>query len=138
MLSFFLWFVLYGNFLIAGMVYRHLYKSRKLVGYHLGMNIAMTPSGVVSLVTGLILIQQFPAHYATVTIITTTVGIVIGVIFGAMVDYQTLLMGFSGGIMSGIMAPMIGDMSGNSLYLIVYAELLLIVSFVMLYYSIRS
>lgn len=133
-----LWFLFYFNFTIAGVAFFYLYKYRKLIGYHLGMNIAMTPSGIISIATGLILIYHFPLHFTEITILTTVIGIIIGIAFGALVEYQTVIMGFSSGVMGGIMAPMIGDMAQHSLLLIGFTQVLLVILMGMLCFSIRS
>lgn len=133
-----LWLFFYLNFILAGVCYIYLYKYRNLVGYHFGMNIAMTPSAIISIATGLILIYHFPAHFTEITIITTLIGIVIGVLFGALVEYQTVIMGFSSGVMAGIMAPMIGDMAQHNLLLIGFTEVMVFTLMGMLCFSLRS
>ncbi|MCL7746111.1 hypothetical protein [Halalkalibacter alkaliphilus] len=133
-----LWLLFYANFIVAGMSYAYLFKYRKLIGYHLGMNVAMTPTGIISIASGLILIYHFPLHFTEITIITTIIGVVIGIVFGALVEYQTVIMGVTSGVMAGIMAPMIGDMAQHSLLLIGFTEFLLFSLIGMLCFSIRS
>ncbi len=133
-----LWVFFYLNFIVAGFTFKYLYKRRKLIGYHLGMNLAMTPTGIISIATGLILIYHFPMHFTEVTILTTIIGIIIGILFGALVEYQTVIMGITTGVMSGIMAPMIGDMAQHSLLLIGFTQVIVFILLGMLCYSLRS
>lgn len=118
--------------------YLSFYKYRKVIGYHLGMNIAMTSSGVMGIGTGIILGYLYPDYYAIVTIVTTMVAMITGMVFGALVDYQTLLTGVSSGIMSGIMSPMLGAHTSQPLILIVFATALVFFSYALLCFSIRS
>ncbi|MCK0472462.1 hypothetical protein [Halalkalibacter sp. APA_J-10(15)] len=138
MTSFILWLLFYVNFVLIGITFGYLYNKRKLIGYHLGMNLAMTPTGLISIVTGLILIYHFPFHFTEITIFTTIIGIGIGVLFGTLVEYQTVIMGITSGVMSGIMAPMIGDMAQHSLVLIGFAQIIVFIVMGMLCYSLRS
>nr|WP_309101278.1 hypothetical protein [Fredinandcohnia onubensis] len=101
------------NFLVAAFLYLYLYKDRKLIGFQLGMNIAIIIGGMMAIVSGILLIIQFPFHYTEVTIASTLLGMIIGGIFGAMFDYQTFLTGFTNGLMMGIMSPMIGAVIDN-------------------------
>ncbi|WP_231686897.1 hypothetical protein [Bacillus sp. JCM 19034] len=138
MTSIILWLFFYVNFVLVGMTFAFLFKKRKLIGYHLGMNLAMTPAGIISIATGLILIYHFPYHFTEITIFTTIIGISIGVLFGALVEYQTVIMGITSGVMSGIMAPMIGDMANHSLLLIGFSQVIVFILMGMLCYSLRS
>jgi hypothetical protein len=129
---------LYINFLVALLVYLHLYKRRKRIGFHLGMNIAMVAGGGLAIGTGVILIQQFPLRYMEVTITATVVGMVIGSLFGGLFDYQTLLTGYINGLMMGIMAPMAGAAALNSVPFVICLELFIISSFILLMLSSRT
>ncbi|WP_035178009.1 hypothetical protein [Alkalihalobacterium bogoriense] len=132
-----LWVLFYVNFVFAGLTYQYLFKKRKLIGYHLGMNVAMTPTGIISIASGLILIYHFPFQFTEMTILTTIIGIAIGVLFGSLVEYQTVIMGVTSGVMSGIMAPMIGDMAQHSLILIGFTQSLVFILLGMLCYSMK-
>ncbi|MEH7239235.1 hypothetical protein [Bacillus sp. JJ1562] len=101
------------NFFVAAFLYLYLYKVRKLIGFQLGMNIAIIIGGMMAIVSGILLIIQFPFHYTEVTIASTLLGMIIGGIYGAMFDYQTFLTGFTNGLMMGIMSPMIGAVIDN-------------------------
>ena len=128
--------ILVSYFLVCAATFSFLFKLKSLISYHLGMNIAMTTSGVMGISIGTILGFAFPAHYTLITILTTILAIVIGAIFGALVDYQTLLSGVSSGIMAGRMGPMIGVVADFGL--IAFCTILVHASFGLLYFSIRS
>ncbi|RFU61747.1 hypothetical protein [Peribacillus glennii] len=125
----------YANFLIAFISYIYLYKRRKLIGFHLGMNIAMVAGGGLSLGTGVILINQFPLHYLEITVASALTGILAGVLFGALFDYQTLLTGHINGLLMGIMAPMVGAASSGSLIFMIFLEVFVVGSFAMVLVS---
>ena len=129
-------FILVSYFLVCFVSYSVLLKVKYLISYHLGMNIAMTSSGVMGIAVGTVLGFAFPAHYTEITIITTLLAIIIGAIFGALVDYQTLLSGVSMGLMAGIMGPMIGVVA--DLGLIAFCTILLYSMFALLCFSVRS
>ncbi|MFP7225948.1 hypothetical protein SFC42_22940, partial [Priestia filamentosa] len=98
-------FLLCVNLLLTGSAYLFLFKVRKLIGFQLGMNISNLAGGFFAIVTGIILIYQFPLHFVPITIITTVIGMVVGALFGGLFDYQTLLTGMINGLMMGVMAP---------------------------------
>jgi hypothetical protein len=123
-------------FIVCFVSYTFLFKIKNLIGYHLGMNLAMSSSGVMGIAVGTILGYAFPAHYTAITIVTTVIAMLIGAIFGALVDYQTLLSGISSGVMAGIMGPMIGVVA--DLGLITFCTILVYLTFGMLCFSIRS
>ena len=131
------WFgmILYGNFVAAFIAYMYLYKRRKLIGFHLGMNIAMITGGGLAFVTGVILINQFPLHYIEITIVATFIGMMIGSICGGLFDYQTLLTGYMNGLLMGLMAPMVGAAASDSLIFLLFLEIFIIGSFVVLLWS---
>ena len=128
--------ILVSYFLVCFISYTFLLKSRVEISYHLGMNIAMTSSGVMGIAVGTLLGNTFPASYTFITVITTILAIIIGAIFGALVDYQTLLSGISSGLMAGIMGPMIGVMSG--LDMIMFCTILVYIMFALICFSIQS
>lgn len=131
------WFgiFLYGNFIVAFISYIYLFKRRKLIGFHLGMNIAMVSGGGLALITGVLLINRFPLHYLEITIATTLTGMIIGSLFGGMFDYQTMLTGYINGLLMGIMAPMVGAAASDSIIFILFLEIFIIGSFSMLLMS---
>ena len=126
---------LYGNFIIALLWYIYLFHRRKLIGFHLGMNIAMVSGGGLAILTGVLLINRFPLHYLEITIAATLVGMIVGSLFGGMFDYQTLLTGYINGLLMGIMAPMVGAAASDSILFILSLELFIIGSFFMLMVS---
>ncbi|WP_144061525.1 hypothetical protein [Bacillus sp. 1NLA3E] len=128
--------VLLSYLVVGAASYRYLYKIKQIIGYHFGMNIAMTSSMIMGIGVGTILGYQFPAYYTWITIITTIIAIFLGSLFGALVDYQTLITGVFSGIMSGIMGPMIGVMA--DLGLIVFITILVFFTFGLLCFSVRS
>lgn len=128
--------ILLSYLLVCSISYTFLKKIKYLISYHLGMNIAMTSSGVMGIAVGTLLGYAFPAHYSAITIVTTTLAIIIGAIFGALVDYQTLLTGVSSGLMAGIMGPMIGVVA--NLPLVTFCTILVYVMFALLCFSVRS
>ena len=131
------WFgiILYSNFVVAFITYMYLYKRRKLIGFHLGMNIAMITGGGLAFVTGVILINQFPLHYIEITIVATLIGMSIGSLFGGLFDYQTLLTGYMNGLLMGLMAPMVGAAASDSLIFLLFLEIFIIGSFAVLLLS---
>jgi hypothetical protein len=132
----FIWVVFCSYFVTALVSYFYLRKSRNLISYHFGMNIAMTASGVMGISCGIILGNQFPLYFSEVTIICLVISIGVGAIFGSLVDYQTLVTGVSSGIMAGVMGPMLGIAA--EFPLIVIATLLVFLSFGLLCFSLRS
>lgn len=131
------WFgiLLYGNFTVAFISYIYLFNRRKLIGFHLGMNIAMVTGGGLAFITGVLLINRFPLHYVEITIATTLIGMIVGGLFGGMFDYQTLLTGYINGLLMGIMAPMVGAATSDSIIFILFLEVFIIGSFSMLLVS---
>ena len=123
-------------FIVCFVSYSFLFKVRNLIGYHLGMNLAMSSSGVTGIAIGTILGFTFPGFYTEITIVTTVIAMIIGALFGALVDYQTLLSGISSGLMAGIMGPMIGVVA--DLGLITFSTVLVYFTFGLLCFSIRS
>lgn len=135
-MSLFIVLILFSYFLVCTVSYLFLRKIKYQISYHLGMNLAMTSSGIMGIAIGTLLVYGFPGHYTMITIITTIIAILVGIIFGALVDYQTLLSGVSSGIMSGLMGPMIG--MAADIPLVTFCTILLYASFAMLCFSVRS
>lgn len=135
-MSLLVFFTLISYFFVCLVSYLYLRKTKYLISYHLGMNLAMTSSGVMGIAVGTLLGYAFPAHYALMTILATLLAMGVGAVFGALVDYQTLLSGVSGGLMAGIMGPMIGVIADLSL--VTFCSLLVYFMFGLLCFSIRS
>lgn len=128
--------VLVSYLVVCFISYSFLKRVKNLIGYHLGMNLAMLSSGVVGISVGTLLGYAYPEHYTMITVIATVIAIIVGALFGALVDYQTLLSGISGGIMAGIMGPMIGMVADFGL--LTFCTVLLYLSFGLLCFSVRS
>jgi hypothetical protein len=133
----YLGFLLYGNVFILALTYMYLFKSRKLIGFQLGMNLANMAGGFFAMVTGVLLIYQFPLKFVTVTIITTLCGMGVGALFGGLFDYQTLLTGYANGLMMGIMSPMVGAAAQNSVPFLMIIELIFAASLFLFMLSIK-
>lgn len=127
----------YVNMLVFIMLYVFMSRYRKVVGFHLGMNIAMVTGGMLSLSVGVLLMVQYPFHFIAITFLSTILGMVAGGIFGALFDYQTMLTGLSNGLMVGIMAPMLGAILINPFLFIVMMEGLICFMIVLLVISLR-
>lgn len=132
----FIWILFISYFIVATGSYFYLRKSRNLISYHFGMNIAMTASGAMGISCGVILGYQFPMYYTEIIILTLIIAILIGAIFGALVDYQTMVTGISSGIMSGVMGPMLGVAA--DLPMLIVSTLLVFLSFSLICFSLRS
>lgn len=130
MTSFYASLLLYGNFSILILVYLHLLKIKKLVGFQLGMNIAVIAGGLFAMSTGIVLIYEYPLQFVSMTIIAATLGMITGGLFGTLFDYQTMLTGYANGLMSGIMAPMVGAAAKQSLPFLAFIEVLFILSLI--------
>ncbi|MBE4909407.1 hypothetical protein IMZ08_15250 [Bacillus luteolus] len=128
----------YGNFLITTIIYLYIFRIRKLIGFQLGMNISILVGGMMGIASGVLLVSMYPFHFATVTIVSTLIGMGIGALFGALFDYQTLLTGFINGMMMGIMAPMIGAVLEGSESFILFIEILFICSSLLVITSRKS
>ncbi|MEK3888019.1 hypothetical protein [Bacillus sp. FSL K6-3431] len=128
-------FLLCVNILFIGLTYLRLYSKRKQIGLHLGMSIANLSGGFVAIITGIILIYQFPLKFVIITIITTFVGMLIGGLFGGLFNHQALLTGFINGLMMGIMAPMIGAAAQNSFIFLAFLELIFFLNMFLLVFA---
>ncbi|WP_232718588.1 hypothetical protein [Bacillus sp. FJAT-45037] len=128
-------YLLYGNIVLIGFIYLYLYKVRKLIGFQLGMNISMLVGGFGAIITGIILIYQFPLMFVLITMISTVIGMCIGGLFGGLFDYQTLLTGYVNGLMMGVMAPMVGAAARNSMSFLLFIELVFVLSLAIVFFS---
>lgn len=88
--------------------YLYLRRIKKLIGFQLGMNISIVMGGMIALLSGVLLILQYPFHFTLVTVISTLAGLLTGALFGLLFDYQTFVTGLTNGIIIGLMSPMIG------------------------------
>ncbi|MCA1031103.1 hypothetical protein LCL95_08720 [Bacillus timonensis] len=130
--------LIYLNIVVTVLLYFFIFKRRKLIGFQLGMNISMIVGGMVTLSIGILLIEQFPYHFTVITMVSTLVGMIIGGFFGAMFDYQTFLTGYINGLLMGIMSPMLGAVIENTLLFVVFIEVVLIFSILLVVASSKS
>ncbi|MFJ7936049.1 hypothetical protein [Sporosarcina sp. NPDC096371] len=137
-MSAWIWGLLMIQSLLGVITYRYLYKRRKKIDFHLGMNIAMVAGGALALGTGVLLIYEFRLYYMEVTVVATLTGIVAGGLFGRMFDNQTLLTGYISGFMTGMMAPMIGAAASYSIPFAFMMEFFVLCSFAMLIFASKS
>lgn len=137
MIAGFLGYLLLGNLVILALTYLYLFKNRKLIGFQLGMNLSSMAGGFIAIISGVILIYQFPLKFVAVTMVTTLIGMVVGGVFGALFDYQTSLTGYGNGLMMGIMAPMIGASAKNSEMFLIFIESVFVLSLFLLVLSVR-
>jgi hypothetical protein len=135
MIAGYLGYLLYGNLLVLVLTFMYLFRIRKLIGFQLGMNISTMAGGFTAMITGVILIYQFPLKFVIVTVVTTLIGMIAGALFGSLFDYQTLLTGYGNGLMMGIMAPMVGAAAKNSSIFLIFLEGIFIVSLFLLVLS---
>jgi hypothetical protein len=116
------------NFLLAGIAYFVLFPRKKVIGFHLGMNIAMVTAGCLALAAGIVLINLFPLNFKEVTIAAILVGVATGLLFGSLFDYQTVLTGTINGMMMGIMAPMVGAAASEGPFFILTVDVFITLS----------
>ena len=100
-------FIYIDVWIVLGL-FAYLRKKKKLIGFQLGMNISIVMGGMVALLSGVLLIQQFPFHFTWVTVISTCTGMAAGACYGILFDYQTFVTGLTNGLVVGVMSPMIG------------------------------
>jgi len=100
--------LMYVDIWIALVFYGYLRSVKKLIGFQLGMNISVVMGGMTALLSGVLLIQQYPFHFTLVTVISTLAGLASGALFGLLFDYQTFVTGLTNGVIVGLMSPMIG------------------------------
>jgi hypothetical protein len=99
---------MYVDICISLGFYLYLREIKKLIGFQLGMNISIVMGGMIALLSGVLLILQYPFHFTLVTVISTLSGLLTGALFGRLFDYQTFVTGLTNGIILGLMSPMIG------------------------------
>ena len=129
--------VLYGDLVLFIFLYVYVNRHRRLIGFHLGMNIAMVMGGIVALSTGILLIYQYPFHFTVITILATAIGMGAGALFGALFDYQTMLTGLINGLMVGMMAPMLGAILREQFFFMIVLEILICLIIMILLVAVR-
>lgn len=100
--------LMYVDVVLVICFYLHLFRIKKRIGFQLGMNISIVMGGMTALLSGVLLILQFPFHFTLITITSTLVGLTAGALYGLLFDYQTFVTGLTNGLIIGLMSPMIG------------------------------
>jgi hypothetical protein len=93
---------------IGILIYRILYRKKRLMNDRFAMVMAMSCSSILSLTISMILQFLVPNDLLLPLIISVVVGSFLGVLFGALVKFQSLLAGFSNGVVGGFMGSMLG------------------------------
>ncbi|WP_425388375.1 hypothetical protein [Domibacillus tundrae] len=135
--SFIISFLVYMEACIFAGIFMYLFRKKKLIGFQLGMNISQVMGGMAALLTGVLLIQQFPFHFTLITIISAGTGLAVGGVFGLLFDYQTFITGLTNGMIVGLMAPMIGSVVEVPVLFLWFIHGLFFVSFLAIYFSIQ-
>lgn len=125
--------ILYTNLVLFALLYVYVHRRRRLIGFHLGMNIAIALGGLVGLSAGIFLIFQYPFHFTAITIVATLGGMGGGALFGALFDYQTMLTG----LINGMMAPMLGAILTDPLFFTVVLEVFICLIIVVLFTAVK-
>ncbi len=114
-------YLLFIDVLLYSVFFVYAFRKKKLIGIQLGMNISQVMGGTAALLSGIVLVLEFPFHFTLITVVSTITGILTGALFGLLFDYQTFLAGLTNGMIAGLMAPMIGsalDMPGQVVWLV--------------------
>lgn len=129
-MSAWIWGMLIFQCVLATSMYLWIFRRKALIGFHLGMNVAMVAGGGLALGTGILLIYEFPFYYMEVTGISTLTGMVAGGLFGRLFGKQPMLSGYVFGLMTGMMAPMVGAAAFFSIPFAVMIEIFIVCSFI--------
>ncbi len=129
--------LLYVDVWIVLCFYGYLLKIKKRIGFQLGMNISIVMGGMAALLSGVLLIIQFPFHFTFITIISTVVGSTGGALFGLLFDYQTFVTGLTNGIIIGLMSPMIGTVIEMPTMFIIFLHGFFVFSLLTIFHSIK-
>lgn len=100
--------LIYVDLLLVSFFYLYLRKRKEQISYTLGMTSSMAVGGLTALLTGILLIMQFPFHFTYITMFSALIGGIVGAFYGRLVDKGLFLLGLTNGFMTGLMAPMIG------------------------------
>ncbi|MCZ2259921.1 hypothetical protein [Sporosarcina sp. G11-34] len=128
-MSAWIWGMLIFQCVLAISGYLWIFRRRALIGFHVGMNVAMVAGGGLALGTGVLLIYEFPFYYMEVTGIATLTGLAAGGLFGRLFGRQPMLSGYVCGLMTGMMAPMVGAAAFFSIPFAVMIEVFIVCSF---------
>lgn len=130
--------LLYVDVVLTICFYLYLLRIKKRIGFQLGMNISMVMGGMTALLSGVLLILQFPFHFTLITIISTLVGLTAGALFGLLFDYQTFVTGLTNGLIIGLMSPMIGTVIELPNMFVWYIHGFFVFSFLTIFSSIKG
>lgn len=142
------------NSLIGWMIYKALYKKRKLYSDRFGMIIAISCSGMISLDFSMLVQFLFFEQSLLVLVITVLIGGAIGIAFGSLVKFQSLIAGFSHGIVGSLMGNMLGIVikdpsicslpvpyftmiNQNMIILSIFGTVLVLITILLVFYSLR-
>ncbi|MFS0577111.1 hypothetical protein AB1K83_15845 [Sporosarcina sp. 179-K 3D1 HS] len=103
-----IWLFIYLDSCLVFGFYLYVRNIKKRIGFQLGMNMSMVMGGMMAMLSGVLLILQFPFHFTYITMLSSLIGMGTGAIFGLLFDYQTFVTGLTNGAIVGLMAPMIG------------------------------
>ncbi|WP_299092203.1 hypothetical protein [uncultured Metabacillus sp.] len=95
------------NSVIAIIMYRILFKKRRLFNDRFGMIMSMSISGILSLTIAMILQFLYADQMYMMMALTVLIGGGIGILFGSLVKFQSLLAGFLNGIIGSLMGNML-------------------------------
>lgn len=100
--------IVYMDIFVVCYFFLLIRKEKDRIPFSIGMNISIVMGGMLALLTGVLLIIQYPFHFTVITIVTVLIGGVTGTLFGRLFTNQTSAVGAVNGILVGFMAPMIG------------------------------
>jgi membrane-bound ClpP family serine protease len=106
-MTFFLIGMMGWNILMGLTIYKIMYGKRKLFSDRFGMVMAMSCSGILSLVLAMLLHFLFPIQLSFILLLSSIIGGSIGLLLGALVNFQSLLSGFTHGVVGSIMGTML-------------------------------
>ena len=129
--------LMYADLCIGIGFYVYLLKIKKIIGFQLGMNISVVMGGMAALLSGILLIMQYPFHFTLITIVSTLVGLTAGALFGWLFDYHAMLMGLTNGMIVGLMAPMIGTVLEMPSVFVWFIHILFIICILNIFISIK-
>lgn len=129
--------LMYVDVWIVLCFYGYLLKIKKRIGFQLGMNISIVMGGMAALLSGVLLIIQFPFHFTFITMISTVAGLTVGALFGLLFDYQTFVTGLTNGIIIGLMSPMIGTVIEMPTMFIIFLHGFFVFSLLTIFHSIK-
>ena len=128
---------MYADVWIILGLYSYLRKVTTIIGFQLGMNISMVMGGMAALLSGVLLIQQYPFHFTLITVVSTLIGLIVGGLFGLLFDYQTFVTGLTNGVIIGLMSPMIGTVIEMPTMFIIFMHFFFVLCFITIVVSIK-